>query len=77
MTATTSPADPPRPPRVVPQIDPTGTDLHGEAAALRAHGPAAQVGLPGGVVAWAVTDPEVIKALDAIDGTVCMRVLAG
>ncbi|MBM7086285.1 cytochrome P450 family protein [Micromonospora humidisoli] len=44
-------------------IDPTGTDLHGEAATLRRRGPATQVELPGGVVVWAVTDTALIKAL--------------
>ncbi|MBF6049177.1 cytochrome P450 [Streptomyces sp. NRRL B-1677] len=36
-------------------IDPAGTDIHGEAALLRAHGPVTRVLLPGGVVAWSVT----------------------
>ena len=44
-------------------IDPTGSDIQGEAARLRQQGPVARVELPGGVPAWAVTDPEVIKRL--------------
>ena len=44
-------------------IDPTGSDLHGEAAALRRRGPATQVELPGGVVVWTVTDTALIKRL--------------
>ncbi|MEV0401529.1 cytochrome P450 [Actinoallomurus sp. NPDC050550] len=53
-------------------LDPSGHDLHGEAAALRARGPAVLVGLPGGVCAWSVnrhdavrrvlTDPRVTKS---------------
>lgn len=44
-------------------LDTTGRDIQGEAAALRAHGPAARVELPGGVVAWLVTDTALIKSL--------------
>lgn len=36
-------------------IDPAGTDIHGEAARLRARGPVTRVLLPGGVEAWSVT----------------------
>ncbi|MDQ1742807.1 MAG: 2-hydroxy-5-methyl-naphthoate 7-hydroxylase, partial [Pseudonocardiales bacterium] len=36
-------------------IDTLGNDIHGEAARIRAHGPVAQVELPGGVAAWSVT----------------------
>lgn len=53
-------------------LDTTGRDIHGEAAALRAEGPAVLVGLPGGVCAWSVnsesgirrllTDPRVTKS---------------
>lgn len=44
-------------------IDPTGRDIQGEAARLRARGPATLVELPGGVRAWSVTDYELIKRL--------------
>ncbi|GIE82591.1 cytochrome P450 [Actinoplanes philippinensis] len=44
-------------------IDPAGRDIHGEAAKLRARGPATQVELPGGVVVWTVTDTALIKRL--------------
>ncbi|MER5465456.1 cytochrome P450 [Streptomyces sp. NPDC002668] len=44
-------------------LDGNATDIHGEAAALRASGPAARVELPGGVPAWAVTDPHLIRRL--------------
>ncbi|MER7048116.1 MULTISPECIES: cytochrome P450 family protein [Streptomyces] len=53
-------------------LDPTGRDIHAEAAALRASGAATQVELPGGVVAWSIndyanvrkvlTDPNVTKS---------------
>jgi cytochrome P450 len=33
----------------------TGTDIHGEGEAIRAHGPVARVELPMGVHAWAIT----------------------
>lgn len=44
-------------------LDTTGRDIHGEAAMLRTLGPAAQVELPGGVVAWMVTDTALITRL--------------
>lgn len=44
-------------------IDPSGSDIHGEAARLRADGPAVPVELPGGVVAWAVTSQPLLKRL--------------
>jgi cytochrome P450 len=45
------------------RLDGKGTDIHGEAAALRALGPAARVLLPGGIPAWSVTDPHLIRRL--------------
>ncbi|MEU8765105.1 cytochrome P450 [Streptomyces sp. NPDC048659] len=44
-------------------LDVTGADLDGEAAALRARGPAAPVELPGGVRAWAVVGQEYVERL--------------
>ncbi|WP_396451799.1 cytochrome P450 [Actinomadura sp.] len=44
-------------------IDPSGSDVQGEAAKLRARGPVTPVELPGGVVAWAVTGQEQLKRL--------------
>ncbi|GHH76916.1 cytochrome P450 [Streptomyces sulfonofaciens] len=44
-------------------LDGSGTDIHAEAAALRARGPAARVLLPGGIPAWSVTDPQLIRRL--------------
>ncbi|WP_446040909.1 cytochrome P450 family protein [Streptomyces sp. SID1121] len=45
------------------RIDPAASDIHAEAAALRAGGPAVQVELPGGVVAWSVTETALAKRL--------------
>jgi cytochrome P450 len=36
-------------------IDMTGTDIHAEGEAIRAHGPVAEVELPMGVRAWSIT----------------------
>ncbi|KUL73918.1 MULTISPECIES: cytochrome P450 [unclassified Streptomyces] len=44
-------------------LDATGAGTHQEAAALRALGPAARTTLPGGVDAWTVTDPRLIRWL--------------
>ncbi|RLV09817.1 cytochrome P450 [Streptomyces griseocarneus] len=44
-------------------IDPTGSDIHAEAARIRARGAATPVELPGGVVAWAVTSQPLLKRL--------------
>ncbi|WP_052864699.1 cytochrome P450 family protein [Streptomyces niger] len=48
-------------------IDPAGTDLPGEAARLRAIGPAALVELPGGIQAWSVGGHGLLKKLLADD----------
>ncbi|WP_328407047.1 cytochrome P450 family protein [Nocardia sp. NBC_00403] len=44
-------------------LDPTGTDIQGESARIRAHGPAVLVELPGGVKAWSATDPDLLTNL--------------
>ncbi|WP_375781968.1 cytochrome P450 family protein [Streptomyces zingiberis] len=44
-------------------MDPTGSDIHGEAARVREQGPVGLVELPGKVVAWAVSDPALLKEL--------------
>ncbi|WP_051027270.1 cytochrome P450 family protein [Nocardia higoensis] len=44
-------------------LDVTGTDILGEAIALREKGPLVRVVLPGDIPAWAVTDAEVLKEL--------------
>ncbi|MCP2342297.1 cytochrome P450 family protein [Actinomadura rupiterrae] len=44
-------------------IDPTGTDVQGDAARIRARGPATPALLPGGVPAWAVSDPALLRRL--------------
>ncbi|AQZ61250.1 putative cytochrome P450 hydroxylase [[Actinomadura] parvosata subsp. kistnae] len=44
-------------------IDPAGRDIHGEAERIRALGPATRVELPGGVVAWAVSDQALLRRL--------------
>ncbi|WEH39683.1 cytochrome P450 [Streptomyces sp. NBC_01218] len=45
------------------RLDPDGTDIQGEAARIRAAGPATRIELPEGVPAWAVADPAVITRL--------------
>jgi cytochrome P450 len=44
-------------------IDATGRDIHAEAARIRERGPVTLVELPGGVEAWAVSSPELLKRL--------------
>ncbi|MFJ8028706.1 cytochrome P450 [Streptomyces sp. NPDC096311] len=44
-------------------MDGLGRDVQGEGALLRGQGEVARVVLPGGVGAWAVTDPAVIRGL--------------
>lgn len=46
-------------------IDPSGRDIHGEAARLRERGPATRVVLPGppAVEAWAVSSPDLLRRL--------------
>ncbi|MGW3007681.1 cytochrome P450 family protein [Streptomyces sp. NPDC001219] len=44
-------------------IDPVGSDIHGEAARLRALGPVARTELPGGIEAWTVTSHTLLKQL--------------
>lgn len=44
-------------------LNPTGADIHAEAAWLRAQGPATQVELPGGVVVWSVNSYPIAKQL--------------
>lgn len=44
-------------------LDGSGSDIHGEATALRQLGPAVRVLLPGEIPAWSVTDPGLIRRL--------------
>lgn len=44
-------------------LDTTGSNIHAEAAALRVQGPATQVELPGGVIAWSINSHDVIKSV--------------
>jgi len=54
--------DPPPVPAPI-TLDVTGIDIPGEAARLRERGRLVPVTLPGGVRAWAVTDPELLREL--------------
>jgi cytochrome P450 len=44
-------------------LDPTGSDIHAEAALLRARGSVTPVELPGGVTAWSVGRVDLIRQL--------------
>lgn len=44
-------------------LDPAGADKHAEIRALRGRGPIARVELPGGVLAWSVTDYALLRSL--------------
>ncbi|GHJ44222.1 cytochrome P450 [Catellatospora sp. TT07R-123] len=45
-------------------IDRTGSDVHAEAAQIRANGPVSQIELPGGVLAWSIVGyEEAVQAL--------------
>jgi 2-hydroxy-5-methyl-1-naphthoate 7-hydroxylase len=44
-------------------IDPSGRDIHGEAARIRERGPVTRVELPDGVDAWAVSSTDLLKKL--------------
>jgi cytochrome P450 len=46
-------------------LDPHGTDHHGEAARLRAHGPVVRIQLPGNVMAWSVTEHTLLNDMVA------------
>jgi cytochrome P450 len=45
------------------ELDPAGRDHHGEGARLRELGPVVRVRLPGNVMAWSVTDHELLSAM--------------
>lgn len=42
-------------------IDRTGSNIHAEAARIRARGPVARIELPGGVLAWSITGYEAAR----------------
>lgn len=44
-------------------LDPVGRDLAGESRRLRAAGPAAPIELPGGIPAWGIVDPGLLRKL--------------
>lgn len=47
----------------VAALDPAGADVHAEAHALRAHGSAVLVSLPGEVPAWVITEHAQLRSL--------------
>ncbi|MGN2641024.1 cytochrome P450 family protein [Nocardia takedensis] len=52
----------PRP--TIPHVlDPTGTDIIGEAITLRERGPLVPVTLPGDIPAWAITEADLLRKL--------------
>lgn len=53
----------PHPDARVATLDPAGSDVHGEADRLRAHGTAALVNVPHEVPAWVVTDHQQWRGL--------------
>ncbi|MFD4576364.1 cytochrome P450 [Streptomyces sp. NPDC058417] len=63
MTTNTAPSTLPPAPGCPYRLDTSGSDIHGEASALRERGAATRVLLPGDVPAWAVTDPGLIRRL--------------
>ncbi|MEU1426591.1 cytochrome P450 [Nocardia sp. NPDC005746] len=44
-------------------LDPEGPDIQGEIARIRERGPVTKVVLPGGVLAWSVTDTAMLKEI--------------
>ncbi|AYV33091.1 6-deoxyerythronolide B hydroxylase (plasmid) [Streptomyces sp. ADI95-16] len=42
-------------------LDPAGSDIHAEGSRIREQGPVARIELPGGVLAWSVTDHAVAR----------------
>ncbi|MGX1804103.1 cytochrome P450 family protein [Nocardia sp. NPDC055321] len=44
-------------------LDPTGRDIQGESARIRARGPVTLVELPGEVRAWSITDQDILHSL--------------
>jgi hypothetical protein len=55
-------------------LDPTGHDIHGEAAQLAGHGPATLVELPGEMVAWSIISQKCVRTFVGISRSVKGRV---